>query len=126
MSRCDIALLQEVKDRKGKAVPLLLEALNRYSITPSTATHKQRPRGATRHTRCSINQLQWKKNTQTTLCSGSFVYELKTRPETRTETRTVVVKCELIYGNNDAQIASLYLGQVLVFRHIDVNSVRFK
>ncbi|XP_063065413.1 deoxyribonuclease-1-like 1 isoform X2 [Engraulis encrasicolus] len=31
VSRCDIALLQEVKDRKGKAVPLLLEALNRYN-----------------------------------------------------------------------------------------------
>ncbi|KAL2104007.1 hypothetical protein ACEWY4_000875 [Coilia grayii] len=30
LSRCDITVLQEVKDRRGKAVPILLEALNRF------------------------------------------------------------------------------------------------
>lgn len=32
LSRCDIALLQEVRDHKGKAIPILLAGLNRYKL----------------------------------------------------------------------------------------------
>lgn len=38
ISRCDIALLQEVRDHKEKAIPILLAGLNRYTKTITNHT----------------------------------------------------------------------------------------
>lgn len=57
LSRCDIALLQEVRDQKREAIPTLLAALNRYYTLSSYTQTNHVGVGESHTISCAIQTL---------------------------------------------------------------------